>query len=294
MSRLLTAAWMSVCGLTTCLALGAPAQAPSLEELKNLTYSGLKVPAGTITLKNGRWEDAAAKQGVTFVGNLRAVGDITRDAAEDAAVLLSTTAGAGGEFVDLAVVSRVNGQLRNVATAPVGPNVKPRAIRIERRAVVIDVLQVAASDAMCCPSEVATRTFAMSGTTLHEQPVTNTRKLTTDAMAGPEWVLRSFGAGSEAPALPKITLKYESGSFTGTSACNRYNIPVTAGTQPGSISIGLGIVSNMACIPEAQKLEDKYLKLLRGVKSFTFAAGQLVLSYESDGKTDYLRFDPGA
>src|SRR5215831_622025 len=250
MSRNLTAAWMSVCALTTCLALGAAAQAPSLEELKNLTYSGLKVPAGPITLKGGRWEDAAAKQNVTFVGNLRAVGDITGDAAEDAAVLLSTVSGAGGEFVDLAVVSRVNGQLKNVATAPVGPNVKPRALRIERRAVVIDVLQAGASDAMCCPSELATRTFVMSGTALHEQPV--------------------------------------------TSACNRYNIPVTAGTQPGSISVGLGIVSNMACIPDAQKLEDKYLKLLRNVTRFTFAAGQLVLSYEVDGKSGDLRFEAGS
>jgi len=294
MSRNLTAAWMSVCALTTCLALGAAAQAPSLEELKNLTYSGLKVPAGPITLKGGRWEDAAAKQNVTFVGNLRAVGDITGDAAEDAAVLLSTVSGAGGEFVDLAVVSRVNGQLKNVATAPVGPNVKPRALRIERRAVVIDVLQAGASDAMCCPSELATRTFVMSGTALHEQPVTGTSKLTPDAMAGTEWVLRSFGAGDDAPALPKITLTYEGGSITGTSACNRYNIPVTAGTQPGSISVGLGIVSNMACIPDAQKLEDKYLKLLRNVTRFTFAAGQLVLSYEVDGKSGDLRFEAGS
>ncbi len=121
---------------TAQLAEQAPAgdrSAPSLQELKNATYSGVTEAGASFTLAGGRWEGqpfapgAASRPSVTFVRDFRLVGDLDGDGAEEAVVLLAANAGGSGEMSYVAVVGRPEGTLTNLATAPVGDRVQVRA-----------------------------------------------------------------------------------------------------------------------------------------------------------------------
>jgi len=274
-------------------ALGCAAQFPSadsLQALKNATYTGFAAPATPVTLKDGAWEDVVARRRITLAGDMRASGDLTGDASAETAVFLAESAGSG-ERIYLAIVSTTGGQVKNIATTFVGPNVRLRKMGIANRRVVIDAIQVGPNDAMCCPSEVVTRAYTLDGGTLKEQPVVTTSKLTPDIMAGTEWTLRALGTSDPAPAAPKVTLRFEGGRFVGNSGCNRYTAAVTAGDRPGAIAVSPGVSTRMACAPPAMDLEGRFLRQLQAVTGYTFVAGQLALEYKVDATYGAMRFD---
>ena len=221
---------------------------------------------------------------------MRASGDLTGDASVETAVFLAESAGSG-ERIYLAIVSTTDGQVKNIATTLVGPNVRLRKLTIANRRVVIDAIQVGPTDAMCCPSEVVTRTYTLDGAALKEQPVVATGKLTPDIMAGTDWTLRALGASDPAPAAPKVTLRFEDGRFAGNSGCNRYTAAVRAGDRPGAIVVSPGASTRMACAPPAMDLESRFLRQLQAVTGYTFVAGQLALEYKIDDQYGAMRFD---
>ena len=266
--------------------------APSLQDLKNATYSGFKDVPSPVTLTDGRWESASARQSITFVGELRATGDLNSDGVGDAVVLLSENTGGSGERVYLAVVTTSNGQLQNVATRVLGPNVRIRRLRIVEHTVVVDAVQVGVDDTMCCPSDLVTRTFVLKDTTLEEpEPATHTGRLTAAAVGQTEWVLRRWTSTEPAPAEPRVTLRYHDGQIDGSTGCNRYLAPVSGGDQPGTVTIGPPASTKMACSDAAMAVEARFLRLLHGVASFTFVAGQLALTYQVDGQFSTMFFD---
>ena len=57
------------------LAGAAASGAPTLEELKRATYSGIKEVPGAVALKDGRWEEGHAA--VTLAPGFRVTGDLT-------------------------------------------------------------------------------------------------------------------------------------------------------------------------------------------------------------------------
>ncbi len=265
---------------------------PTLDDAKNATYSGLAGPTASVTLKEGRWESTANRQTIAFVGDMIATGDLDGDGIADAAVALGENTGGSGDQVYLAVISKGAGAAKNVATTALGPNIKLRKMQIVDRTIRVDVLQVGSDDPMCCPSDLATRTFTLQGSALQEQPVMHTGKLTPDAMAGTEWVLRRLSTDEHAPAEPKITLTFDGGRFVGSSGCNRYTAAVTPGDQAGAINVSQSASTRMACPEPAMTLESKYLKLLGGVTHYTFFGGQLALIYQADSTINTMLFDP--
>ena len=280
---------------TTCLA-AAPG-APSLEELKNGTYDGLGEPKAPVRLVSGRWEGTppvqggAARPSVAFVRDFRLVGDVDGDGGDEAIVLLAQGSGGTGENLYLAIVGRKDGVPHSVATALLGDRVKVREARIDGRRIVLDVVQAGDRDAACCPGELVTRSWELQGGALQEGIPVPRGRLTPDAMAGADWVLRAWTAAEPAAAEPAVTLGFEGGRFAGYAGCNRYTAAVAAGDQPGDIAVGPVAGTRMMCPEPVMATETRFLRSLGGAGKFTFVAGQLALTTEQDGTGSVMFFD---
>jgi heat shock protein HslJ len=180
----------------------------------------------------------------------------------------------------------------NIATTPLGDRVALRDLRIENRRVVADVLQAGAGDAMCCPGELATRTWRFEGSTLRELPGAGAAsRLSLDVLAGTTWVLRSWSFGERAPVTPEVTLEWQDGRLTGSSGCNTYGATATPGDSPGDLSIGPTLDTRMMCMDDAMRVEDRFLSQLDRVTRFGFMLGQLALTHQTDQGVDVMLFE---
>ncbi len=272
---------------------------PTLEELKNATYRGFEEPAGPVTLVDGKWEGEPYQEGgatlptVSFIRDFHVLGDLDGDGVDEAVVLIEEAPGGTGRFVHVALVARQGDELENVATTLLGDRVLVRGVRIEGGRMLVDVLRAGPEDASCCPGELATLGFAFEAGRLEPVEIeAEPTRFSLHAIAGTEWVLRSWTWDEAAPAEPEVTLQYVEGRFTGSSGCNRYSAPAKeAGTAPGDVEVGLGIGTRMACPDPAGAIESRFLKQLEGVNRLGFMAGQLMLSYEKDEASGVMLFD---
>ena len=272
------------------------AGAPSLEELRNMRYD--LGDLGVVTLAGGAWEGEAAVEGgasrerVTFVRDFRIVGDVDGDGVPEAFVLLAWSGGGSGTYERLAAVARRGGTWRNVAVAELGDRVQVRDARIEGGRIVLDVLRAGEEDAMCCPGELATRSWTLAGDTLAEQPAAEpTGRLTLAVLAGVEWRLRYWTWDEPAPDDSGVTVRLEEDRFVGNGGCNRYATSVQEGSSPGDLTVGPVAGTRMACPDPAMAIEDRFLDRLGHVRKYGFLAGQLMLSWEKDGDGGVMLFD---
>ena len=270
----------------------------TVAQLKNVSYRGLEGIAKPVTLSKGSWEGqplrrgAASRPAVHFVRDFRLLGDVDGDGADEAVVLLGVTSGGSGDLIHLAVVKWQGSEAVNVATARLGDRVQLRAGRVVAKRIVLDLVQAGTDDAMCCPGELVTRTWEWTGTGLQEvPPLAPPGRLSMEALAGPEWVLRQWSWDEAAAATPEVTLVYRDGKINGRSGCNRYFAAVIDGDQPGDLRIGAAAGTRMACPEQAAAVERRFLSLLQGVTKFGFVAGQLALTYEKDGVIATMLFD---
>jgi len=268
--------------------------APTPEELANATYSGIE--EGPVTLTSGRWEgEPFAAGGASFpavgiAGDFYLAGDLNGDGGDVAVVLLWQSSGGSGTFNYLAVADRKNDEIRILGTAEIGDRVQVRSGRIEDGLVVLDVVQHAQDDGACCPSDLATRSWSLSGGQLSEGEAQITGKLSLETLAGTEWVLTQMKADEAIPAEAEVTLLYADGAVSGKSACNRYSAGVEQGDGLSELKIGPAMGTRMACPGGAMELEQQYLEALSGVSGFSFMAGKLVLNYEQDGDWSAMFF----
>ncbi len=263
--------------------------APTLEELRNATYVGLEGSEDTLTLRDGRWEDeppspeSHVRPSVTYLRDMRLAGDLDGDGAEEAVAFLAYSGGGTGDFLHVAVVSRREGRLRNVATALVGDRVQVRGARIERRSVALDLVQAGPGDAACCPGELVTRAWVLDGTSLVERDsVRAPARLSPEAIGRGEWTLEAWDLGVPADREPRVTIRYQDGRVAGISGCNRYSAPMFSGETPGDVIIGVAIGTRMACPPPAMEVERRFLDRLAGTRKIGFIAGRLALTYREE------------
>ena len=160
---------------------------PSVDELANATFSGIEdIP---VTLSNGRWqgapyvEDGASRPRVGLVKDIYVTGDLNADGKSEAVALLWQSAGGTGSYSYIAVMSRQDGDIRNIATALVGDRVKIRKAAIDAGEIVLEVLQAGENDAMCCPSMLATRRWSLQDMQLQESEIEITGALSTEESA---------------------------------------------------------------------------------------------------------------
>jgi hypothetical protein len=90
-----------------------------------------------------------------------AVGNLDGDGAPDAAVLIATSTGGSGTFLDLAAVLNRGNQPASDAIAFLGDRVLVDRVRIRDGEVQLDLTMHGPADPMCCPSVEATRRFRL-------------------------------------------------------------------------------------------------------------------------------------
>ena len=155
--------------------------APTIAELENATYTGIE--DGAVTLSNGHWEGPPWQEGaasipqVDLVRDIYFTGDLDGDGKNETAAILWQNSGGTGTFVYIAVMSRVNGDVTNLATVPVGDRIQIRSGEIANGKIILHVLQAGKDDAMCCPSTLATRNWTLSDGQLTEGPIEETGTL---------------------------------------------------------------------------------------------------------------------
>ena len=137
--------------------------------LRNAEYELEYATSGRVRLTDGQYEDHEARLAVNL--SLTAVGDLDRDGAVDAAVILVTNTDGSGIFEDLAAVLNHNGQAVPTPPVTLGDRVKIHALNIEGGTVVVAMTTHAADDPMCCPTVEATKTFKLVDGRLEEQPL---------------------------------------------------------------------------------------------------------------------------
>jgi heat shock protein HslJ len=269
--------------------------APSLEELSSATFTGIYDEA--VTLVEGRWEgepfveNGASRPGVGLVDDFALIGDLDGDGREDTTVLLWESSGGSGTRLYLAVMGRSYGGLEDLGTALIGDRVQVRSGRIADRRIELDVVQAGPDDAMCCPSQLATRVWTLGSGELVEGEATITGTLSLDSLGGPEWVLSELGWGESVSDAPEITISFDDDKVTGSGGCNRYFAAV-AGDTPGELVFsGMG-TTRMACPEPAMDLERAYLKTLAGASRYSFLGGRLVLGCDTDDGPIALIFTP--
>ncbi len=167
---------MVIVAVTGC-AGGVPATAPDAagladKSLQAATYRGIL--DDPVTLADGHYEGApfvagaASRPVVRLLPGMTAMGDLTGDGVDDAAVVLAHNAGGSGMFVHLAVMRASRRGPDNVATVGLGDRVKVIAVRIEDGKLVAALVEHAPEDPMCCPTRQAERVWRFDGEGLVE------------------------------------------------------------------------------------------------------------------------------
>jgi heat shock protein HslJ len=288
-----------VTGMLLLPSLGSADSAPTLKELKNASYSGIEGLKAPIKLIDGRWKGRPYKKGsasrpvVNLVGDLRVTGDLDGDGTDDAVVLVNYAPGGSGQLLHLAVVSRKNGRIQNVATTLIGDRVQIRDVRIEQQRLLVDVVRSGPKDAKCCPGEVTTLGWTLEpGGKLKPSIVTaKPERLTLEALGKTEWVLRSWDLKKSPPKQPIVTLVFRDGRFTGSSGCNNYSAPAKEGNIPGDVEVGAAATTRKSCPENEMAVERRFLDQLVRVKKFGFLVTRLALSWEKNGVWKTMLFD---
>jgi len=258
--------------------VAASGTAPIPEELAGATYTGIE-DQGPVTLSAGKWEGQSLIEGGASVPTLwlsegfHLTGDLDRDGADEAVVHITYSSGGTGNFGYLAVMGREGGEIVQEAIGLVGDRVQIRAARLDGGSVVLDVLQVGSGDGMCCPRQLATRTFSIENGKLVEtaSEVTGTVSLAT--LEGKEWVLRKLDADDGTPTAGQATLIFESGKVSGSTGCNWYQGSVSEGESATSLVIGPLATTRMACPEPLMAQEHAFLERLGQAELFQFLVG---------------------
>lgn len=272
------------------------AGAPTAEELANATYHGIYDQP--VTLVGGSWEGdpfepgAASRPAVGLVKHFWMGGDLGGDGAEEAVVLLWESSGGTGTNNYVAAMGRHDGEIVNLGTALMGDRVQLKEARITDGKVELDVVQTGPEDAACCPSQKATRVWALDSDGLAEVASEVRGTLSVEDLGGPEWVLTHFNWDQPAPTEPEVTMVYEEGRLAGTSGCNRYTAGVEAGETAADLVLGPAAGTRMACPEEQMAVEDRFLEQFGGVSGFGFLAGKLGLSWSLEDASGVMLFRP--
>src|SRR5947209_11404867 len=108
--------------------------------LRNATYPTSVDPRGVI-LKDGLFEREAAPGSASKVivrlADVAAFGTLDADATIDAAVVLTSSGGGSGTFVEVAAVRNASGIAQPVASVLLGDRVLVREVRVEDHQIVV-------------------------------------------------------------------------------------------------------------------------------------------------------------
>lgn len=279
--------------LPSCAAIGAP----TLEELRNATISSL--PDGPIPLKDGVYEGlpsqpgSASRRRVVLWTRPLASGALAGVRGESAVALWSVSEGGSGSIVHVGVFQERGGRVVDVGSAPVGDRVQVRALSIVDGVVVLDVVEAGPGDALCCPGQLAQKSYAFRDGTLTLVSSSVTGRLSLAALAGGEWTLVSLDGQPLPTEARQPTALFEGTRVSGFGGCNRYFGGVVE-KSPGAIVIGPLAGTKMACPSPAMEIEDRFIAAMSQATRYSFVGGRLVLSAVGGGAPRELAFERSA
>jgi len=300
-SLMLTMAALVLMGLSGCskekatapVAASGPPPAPTLEQLKGATVSG--VFDQPVTLVNGVYHGEPAAPGAASHPMLALweptvhFGDVDATAGDEAIAMFSATTGGTGEFVHLAVFGIRDGALANLGTAAVGDRVKLQALWLERGKILMDVIEAGPGDAACCPTQVARKTYGFEGGALKQLSSEVRGVVAVSMLAANEWQLVEMDGQPMPAGIEPPLVHFEGDTVRGFAGCNRFTASVKE-TRPGEIDVGPAAATRMACPPPQMELEQKFLTQLDAVNRYTYLAGQLALGWQDKDKGGILVF----
>ena len=219
-----------------------------------------------------------------------ALGDLDGQPGDEAVVLLGASSGGSASFVYIAAFGRRDGGLSPATATLVGDRVKVLALSIADRRVTLDIVEAGPGDALCCPSRLARKTYALQGGVLVPVVPAASRRLSLADLSGTEWTLiglddRPIPAGARPP-----TLAIEGGRLSGFAGCNRYTGTIDE-KPPGSVTVGPLATTSMGCASAAAEIEGRYLAALAKVTRLALVAGRLQLIHVNDGTLRPLTFE---
>ena len=270
-----------------------PPPAPTLDQLKGATVSGLLDQA--ITLAGGKYEGppvaaGGASRPTAMLWEPTVVfGDVDGSPGNEAVAVLSANSGGSGEFVYVAVFGVRDGQLVNLGTSQVGDRAKVRGVWLERGKVVMDLVEVGPKDAAGCGTQLARKTYALEGGALKQTASDVMGTVTIGTIAATEWQLAQMDGQPLAAGVKPPVIHFEIDGVRGFAGCNRFTAPVKE-VSPGVIQVGPAAATKMACPPEQMELEQKFLAQLSKASGYTFMAGQLALTWQEKDKPGLLLF----
>jgi hypothetical protein len=142
---------------------------PTEDVLKNGVYDVKDL--GSLTLQNGAYEKKYG-DGATMVNKVgymaSAVGDLDKDGAKDAAVVLYANTGGSGTFIYLFAATNKSKTLYQAGSLLIGDRTQVKSIAIDGGKITMQTLDFAPTDPKCCPSLNQTRTFSLQAGVLVE------------------------------------------------------------------------------------------------------------------------------
>jgi hypothetical protein len=276
-----------------------PQGAPSLSQMKNMSYQGFDGIDGPIVLTRGIWQGepsdstGATRPRIVLAGDFRLEGDLDGDGKPEAAVLLEYTPGGMGQFTYLCVTGFEGSRPVNLATELVGDRVQIRDAKIIDNHIILDVVEAGPEDPACCPGQLATYgwTYSRDGSLKRSRLSTAPGRLDIALLTGTDWILRSWNPNESAPSSPLVLLEYAEGRFQGSGGCNRFFASVTEGTLPGEIVVGPVGSTQMACPDQDMKTEYRFLANLGTATKFGYYLGHLALTCGAGDSISVMLFD---
>ena len=274
----------------------APEAGSSLtaEALANMKYLSEFGEDGSVTLENGEYSvpaapGSASMNTVMLLPEHTAMGELNGQPA--AAVILASSGGGSGTFINLSVVVEQDGKPVNVATTQLGDRAQINSVTIQDNQIVVDMVTHGPDDAMCCPTQQVVNTYELQGDQLVEvsSEVVGTvgaeqPSAETPALEGTSWQLVSYvSADNETvAAVPDVdaTIMFQDGSVSGSSGCNSFSGGYTV--DGNQISMGEMATTLMAC-PEPLMLQEQGLTAALGGAATYAIEGDTLQLIDADG-----------
>jgi hypothetical protein len=222
---------------------------------------------------------------------LFAIGNLDGDPGDEIVGLLSETSGGSGERVYL-LAGKLSGDTLEVLPAKlVGDRVKVRALQIEDRKIILDIVEAGKQEPLCCGTTLTREIWTLHPDGLRLADKISQGRLSLRIIEDRTWQLVDNGA-TDAPAdADCTTLAVSAGQITGSDRGKRYTGRIVE-AAPGQIAISdlTGLTERGHDAPDARA--KAYLELLASVTQYTFLAGRLTLVLFRAGRPVTLKFAP--
>ncbi|MCB0131275.1 MAG: META domain-containing protein, partial [Caldilineaceae bacterium] len=280
----------------------ADADTTLTDTLGNLEYTNIAAVDGPVQMVDGTYEgepfvEGGAARPIAQVTDIMATGEIS--GTPSAAVLVYSSAGGSGGFLDLAVVQEVDGVATNVATTFLGDRVDVREIAIAENQVVIDMVTQGPNDPMCCPTQRVVNTYALGADGLVQSSSTvigfesaatkEGADVATVDLIGQTWEWVEFQGGDDSVITVDNPTDYTLLLNPDASAVVEADCNVGSGTYNltgNSLTINIMLMTMAACPPDS--LSDQYLQLLSNVVTYVVDGDTLVLNLMADAGNMYF------